>query len=106
MFSTHSITIVPLYVAAIKHRCCVGEYISESSPALSASAGRSKTHTLPPHLLSSPPVVGDAESALFVGQVQNHVHPGPVLLGPGCISVLGALLEQRISDLAVDVLLL
>ena len=51
-------------------------------------------------------VVSDAEAALFVGQVENHVHPGPVLLGPGCISALGALLEQRIRDLAVDVLLL
>ena len=27
-------------------------------------------------------VVSDAEAALFVGQVENHVHPGPVLLGP------------------------
>ena len=51
-------------------------------------------------------VVSDAEAALFVGQVEDHVHPGPVLLGPGCISALGALLEQRIRDLAVDVLLL
>ena len=28
------------------------------------------------------------------------------MLGPGCISALGALLEQRIRDLAVDMLLL
>jgi hypothetical protein len=51
-------------------------------------------------------VVGDSETALFVGLLQAHAAPCPVLLVPCLISVSGALLKEGIGNLVVDVLLL
>lgn len=38
--------------------------------------------------------------------MQNHVYPRTILLGPSPVSIVGALLEERLGDLVVDVLLL
>jgi len=50
-------------------------------------------------------VVGDAKSALVVRLVQAHVHPSAVLLVPCRVGIPGALLQERIGDLVVNVLL-
>jgi hypothetical protein len=49
-------------------------------------------------------VVGDSESALVVRLVQTHVDP--VLLIPRLVGIAGALLQEGVGDLVVDVLLL
>jgi hypothetical protein len=57
-------------------------------------------------------VVGDAESALVVRLVQEHVDPrlhspkGAVLLVPRFVGIAGALLQEGVGDLVVNVLLL
>ena len=50
-------------------------------------------------------VVGDPKSALVVGLVQAHVHPSAVLLVQRLVGIAGALLQEGVGDLAVDVLL-
>ena len=50
-------------------------------------------------------VVGDAKSALVVGLVQAHVHPSAVLLVPRLVGIPGALLQEGVCDLVVNVLL-
>ena len=50
-------------------------------------------------------VVGDAKSALVVGLVQAHVHPSAVLLVPRLVGIPGALLQEGVGDLVVNVLL-
>ena len=49
--------------------------------------------------------VGDAKSALVVGLVQAHVNPGAVLLVKHFVGIPGALLQERIGDLVVNMLL-
>jgi hypothetical protein len=51
-------------------------------------------------------VVGDAKSALVVRLVQAHVHPSAVLLVPRLVGIPGALLQEGVGDLVVNVLLL
>jgi hypothetical protein len=50
--------------------------------------------------------VGDSETALFVGLVQAHVEPGSVLLVSCLVGVSGALLQEGVGDLEIEVLLL
>jgi len=50
-------------------------------------------------------VVGDAKSAHVVGLVQAHVHPSAVLLVPRLVGIPGALLQEGVCDLVVNVLL-
>ena len=50
-------------------------------------------------------VVGDAKSALVVGLVQAHVHSSAVLLVPRLVGIPGALLQEGVCDLVVNVLL-
>ena len=50
-------------------------------------------------------VVGDAKSALVVGLVQAHVHPSAVLLVQRLVGIQGALLQEGVCDLVVNVLL-
>ena len=38
--------------------------------------------------------------------MQNHVYPRAILLGPSPVGIVSALLEERLGDLVVDVLLL
>jgi hypothetical protein len=49
-------------------------------------------------------VVGDAKSALVVRLVQAHVHPSALLLVPCLVGIPGALLQEPIGDLVVNVL--
>jgi hypothetical protein len=49
--------------------------------------------------------VGDAKSALVVRLVQAHVHPSAVLLVPRLVGITGALLQEGVGDLVVNVLL-
>ena len=50
-------------------------------------------------------VVGDAESALVMRLVQAHVDPSVVLLVPRLVGIAGALLQEGVGDLVVNVLL-
>ena len=49
-------------------------------------------------------VVGDSQPALVVRLVQAHVHPSAVLLVPCLVGIPGALLQECIGDLVVNVL--
>ena len=49
--------------------------------------------------------VRDPKSALVVGLVQAHVHPNAVLLVPRLVGIPGALLQEGVCDLVVNVLL-
>ena len=50
-------------------------------------------------------VVGNAKSALVVRLVKAHVHPSAVLLVACLVGIPSALLQERIDDLVVNVLL-
>jgi hypothetical protein len=50
-------------------------------------------------------VAGDAESALVVRLVQAHVDPSAFLLVPRLVGIAGALLQEGVGDLVVNVLL-
>ena len=50
-------------------------------------------------------VVAHAKSALVVGLVQAHVNPSAVLLVPRLVGIPGALLQEGVCDLVVNVLL-
>jgi hypothetical protein len=50
-------------------------------------------------------VVGDAKSALVVRLVKAHVHRSAVLLVPRLVGIPGALLQEGVGDLVVNVLL-
>ena len=49
--------------------------------------------------------VRDPKSALVEGLVQAHVHPNAVLLVPRLVGIPGALLQEGVCDLVVNVLL-
>jgi hypothetical protein len=53
-----------------------------------------------------PPVFFLSKSAIVVRLVQAHVHPSAVLLVPCLVGIPGALLQELIGDLVVNVLLL
>jgi hypothetical protein len=50
-------------------------------------------------------VVGNAKSALVVQLVQANVHPSAILLVPRLVGITGALLQEGVGDLVVNVLL-
>ncbi len=50
-------------------------------------------------------VVGDAKSALVVRLLQAYVHPSAILLFPRLVGIPGALLQEGVGYLVVNVLL-
>ena len=54
--------------------------------------------------MSANGVVSDAKASMLVGEVEHHVYPRAILQGPSLVGIAGALLEERLSDLVVDVL--
>ena len=56
--------------------------------------------------MSANGVVSDAKASMLVGELEHHVYPRAILQGPSLVGIAGALLEERLSDLVVDVLLL
>ena len=56
--------------------------------------------------MSANGVVSDAKASMLVGEVEHHVYPRAILQGPSLVGIAGALLEERLGDLVVDVLLL
>ena len=51
-------------------------------------------------------VVGDTETALVMRLMEPHVDPSAVLLVPCLVGVSGALLQEGVADLPIDMLLL
>ena len=56
--------------------------------------------------MTSDGVVGDTETALVMPLMEPHVDPSAVLLVPCLVGVSGALLEEGVADLPIDMLLL
>jgi hypothetical protein len=51
-------------------------------------------------------VVGDTETALVMRLMEPHVDPSAVLLVPCLVGISGALLQEGVADLPIDMLLL
>ena len=51
-------------------------------------------------------VVGDTETSLIMQLMEEHVDPSTVLMIPCLVGVLGALLQEGVADLPIDMLLL
>jgi hypothetical protein len=56
--------------------------------------------------VTSDGVVGDTETALVMRLMEPHVDPSAVLLVPCLVGVSGALLQEGVADLPIDMLLL
>ena len=56
--------------------------------------------------MTSDGVVGDTETALVMRLMEPHVDPSAVLLVPCLVVVSGALLQEGVADLPIDMLLL
>jgi hypothetical protein len=56
--------------------------------------------------VTSDGVVGDTETALVMRLMEPHVDPSAVLLVPCLVVVSGALLQEGVADLPIDMLLL
>jgi hypothetical protein len=56
--------------------------------------------------VTSDGVVGDTETALVMRLMEPHVNPSAVLMVPCLVGVSGALLEEAVADLPIDMLLL
>jgi hypothetical protein len=56
--------------------------------------------------VTSDGVVGDTETALVMRLMEPHVDPSAVLLVPCLVGISGALLQEGVADLPIDMLLL
>ena len=56
--------------------------------------------------MTSDGVVGDTETALVMRLMEPHVDPSAVLLVTCLVVVSGALLQEGVADLPIDMLLL
>ena len=56
--------------------------------------------------VTSDGVVGDTETALVMRLMEPHVDPSSVLLVPCLVGISGALLQEGVADLPIDMLLL
>ncbi len=56
--------------------------------------------------MTSDGVVGDTETALVMRLMEPHVDPSAVLLVPCLVGVWGALLQEGVADLPIDMLMM
>jgi hypothetical protein len=56
--------------------------------------------------VTSDGVVGDTKTALVMRLMEPHVDPSAVLLVPSLVGISGALLQEGVADLPINMLLL